>query len=569
MIKTAEILDDISENHGQFEHPREGSVSTRYGGLRMRLNTIIRGFFAWLVRFSWQLFNPDAWNQIRPTLFGVSRNHMPPRQRYWRLGWQKPCFLSMIMCLILKHDSEIRSEVISNPGMLADLPTPPAESFHYELEPKIAVLQLYHSRCSFKLENYNRMETGPEPRKYYYIESLMDISARLARLSRVDASDPYTSKQEDIDRLLQVCKEVFQSSSLPWESLELRSNSWANDRIGEISSRVYGRLATTVINPGTQNSDDSTSDLSVEPPWELALLNHHTALRVAFEAPYSIPLSIIKEKCSRFMSTEFMFLKTWNRSDSKLCQSWWDIDPPAVICATILDLLTPTEGKEHPVETCIKLSKCTGPSAIPLDIVHHGVPFSPKETLRVIGWSESISRRIFMDDWIHSLDDTPERFRQNQTNKISLQHSLKNYLKESGQVESPDYSWENISDLIPSENLLHLSLSDLGYSEQNEIDEIMKMGHHKDPSFLNIFTDFFFSKLLKQYPALLHYNGQSDIKRDLSEFILSGYPWGSFHPFRQKLKSLTSLPELPKLKEERFRSYQKTLLHYLSDSVRA
>ena len=142
--------------------------------------------------------------------------------------------------------------------------------------------------------------------------------------------DQYTAKDEQVDRLLLIWKEVTQQTTS------------ANTTITHVREKIERRAPTTIVNPGLTRPK---SIYSREPPWEFTCLNHHTALRIAMGYSESDEFEQVKKTCYDFLSTEFTFHPTWDRSKRSMSQGWWDIDTSGIVCATLLDSYIGKVGK--------------------------------------------------------------------------------------------------------------------------------------------------------------------------------------------------------------------------------
>ena len=100
---------------------------------------------------------------------------------------------------------------------------------------------------------------------------------------------------------------------------------------------------------------------------------------------------------------------------------------------------------------------------------------STQGDVTLFDWRKNVTPKVFGDDWVQSLEDTPDRFRSSQTKDTNLRHGLRTYLEGSGSSNDshkkhPDYSRESIYQLIPADDLLYLSHFDLGLNEIGDLD---------------------------------------------------------------------------------------------------
>ena len=171
----------------------------------------------------------------------------------------------------------------------------------------------------------------------------------------------------------------------------------------------------------------------------------------------------------------------------------------------------------------------------------------PRTDSHQLDWFWTPTTTVFGDEWVESLEDTPDRFRNSQTRTISLRRSLGQYLQYCKDYSGapyetpPSYSRENISELIPAADLLYLSLFDFGLD-----------WHERDWSYGR--DD------LKRY--------QNDVEGPLWEWIRDGHPWQSLADPERLAKELIARIQEPNLRQNLFKDHQSKLLGRLSDSVR-
>lgn len=177
-------------------------------------------------------------------------------------------------------------------------------------------------------------------------------------------------------------------------------------------------------------------------------------------------------------------------------------------------------------------------------------------------WNKSISSTVFGDEWVQSLEDTPEIFRNSQTKDVGLRRALREYLREFqdskwlSYEEPPSYSIEDIDKLIPAQDLLYLSLFDFTTDEDGDIE----LDYDWSRSQLNNARAEFFDRI-----------GAFDdeaCRQELWEWAIDGLPWESFNFSRFLAKDKEAKLRSPNLRQECFEGHQTEGLRRLSDSVR-
>ena len=176
-----------------------------------------------------------------------------------------------------------------------------------------------------------------------------------------------------------------------------------------------------------------------------------------------------------------------------------------------------------------------------------------------VDWRRSITKTAFGDEWVQSLDDTPNKFLSSQTKDIDLRYGLRPYLdsfrdyKGDSYAIPPSYSGQEIHRIIPVGDLLYLSVYDMGLPTDFG-EPIYCWGRFQLKNFQQDF----------QFPDL-----PESVKNDLWAWIIDGHPWESFSFPPSLSEDVIKKMKEPDLRKHVFQSHQANGLERLSDSVGA
>ncbi|MCJ1396587.1 hypothetical protein MMC18_009478 [Xylographa bjoerkii] len=496
-----------------------------YKGYKTRLQCVIKGVLLWTINVSWSSNPVSSWDSEhfdphRSTraishhqnqLFLKFGNYIEWDPEYlstlpsWSSKWQTSCFSLITINYVLTRYAWMAEELLPKKGLWSNLPRLSTGRVPRDLRLKTALLQWLHSACLMNIhEMVNKIPAGYSKEIHWsHTKDLERLCSKLRKpLQKIDF-DLYTEEEEEADRLILVCREL---------SPELPST---NKDISYVSEKIQHRTATRTINPGSSASERAAP---TEAPWELSCLNHHTALKIAVNRADNDDIKAAKEACFEFQSSDAMFLPTWDRSRPN------KEDPTNV----------QTQNKADPV------------------------PFIPKTDSSQLNWDWTPTTAVFEDEWIQSLEDTPDRFRSSQTKTISLRHSLKLYLESFNDSNDkpyknpPSYSRDNISELIPAGQLLYLSLFDFNLDGNTASQYCGR-------------NDLILSKYRDRFSERL--SAPTAFESSLWEWVIDGHPWESLTNPERFSKELRAKLQEANLREELFKDHQSVLLRRLSDSL--
>ncbi|KAM0809294.1 hypothetical protein AB5N19_09637 [Seiridium cardinale] len=301
--------------------------------------------------------------------------------------------------------------------------------------------------------------------------------------------DYYSSKHEELDRV------VLLGEELGLQSLDREAAASAHivSRARQTKARLEARRRTPRFNQGPTAWNARHEPLNS--PWELVCTNHELYLRIASESN----IESVRQRVFEFMTSDYSFMASWDISDGDMIAKWWDFEPGAIICATIIDLKTegrlPSAGLEAPTEQNMEHSIGELPSQADLAL-HQSVhnewldphnrhdQESPRghQTKQFLGTSDSgrpfewiyyKPRSEFHPAWwTHSLDDTPEFYEVKQTRNVYERHNFIKYLetrRSRNVVEDAIYAEVNVGEKIEPIDLQAFSCFDLCLTDQADL----------------------------------------------------------------------------------------------------
>ncbi|KAH7416666.1 hypothetical protein BKA64DRAFT_272574 [Cadophora sp. MPI-SDFR-AT-0126] len=336
--------------------------------------------------------------------------------------------------------------------------------------------------------------------------------------SRRAALDSYSNQDESADRLSFLGIEL----GLANEQESKRSSSC----LAQARRRILDRKPTLSLNPGAPLfGQDGSVRVSTSAPWELTCVNHHIRLQLWSDPDLEDGLYTARKNSLRYLSTNFLFIGSWDTSKSSVAASFWDLDASCMICATFLDMrireeslhiLLDPAAPESPSTNQPHTSRRRPSIALATEVPNEELAADPgKLNVELHGkrdfWDESVvellrkqlekqdaliqalakqSDNAFAFDWtrceppvpfhpatwLQSLDDTPELFRSTETRRVHLRSELERYLNVPRGIElnqrrgsivepAPDWTAGNISDKFEGDELMYISIYDIGLKD--------------------------------------------------------------------------------------------------------
>ena len=455
-------------------------------------------------------------------------------QHTWSSEWQTSCFSAITINYVLTRCAWIAKELIPDYELWNNLPTLSIGRVPRDLELKTALLQWLHWVCLINiLEMVNKPPAESVKATYWsHIRNLEHLCTKL----RKPAQKADFEEEEETDHLILICK-------------ELSSNIVSSDNTSSyVYEKIQRRTATRIINAGNTISKRA---VPVQAPWELSCLNHHTALRVAVNRVDNDDIKTAKEACFEFQSSDSMLFPSWERSEPTMLKLWWNTDVSSIVCATLLDLCS----RPALIASMLIYSNKEDSPIMQIHKKDHVSSISKPNSLQV-EWTWVPSVPIFEDEWVQSLEDTPDRFRSSQTKTISLRHSMDLYLQSYGYFNGqrpPLYSRDDIYELIPAEDLLYLSLFDFNMDRD-------ATSQYCGRANLNIlqYQDRFSQAV----------GAPEDLESVLWAWVIDGHPWECLANTASLPEELRTKLQEPNLRRTLFKNHQYELLKRLSDSVR-
>jgi hypothetical protein len=212
-----------------------------------------------------------------------------------------------------------------------------------ESTPKNDVLSWYDMSCLLLL--WQELYPEAESLELEQIHDAQEYREKIAKRLRKKQSGPYSMEDEELDRLFLLGDEL---------GLQNRSDTSATlvkARVEETRTKISDRKPTKIFNCGPQAENVRRSPrLISNAPWELALLNHHTLLQTTLYTAEDQSQSQSRDACFQFFLSDYTFMVSWDRADKSMIAKWWDIEPGAIVCSTLIDKIQ--QGK------CFFRSRC-------------------------------------------------------------------------------------------------------------------------------------------------------------------------------------------------------------------
>ncbi|KAK4221059.1 hypothetical protein QBC38DRAFT_149395 [Podospora fimiseda] len=146
---------------------------------------------------------------------------------------------------------------------------------------------------------------------------------------KTNQADRWSAEHDEVDYVLLLAEEM----GLDLLTTNGNSHHLAMSRGRQAKGRIRNRKRTTKFHPGPKPWMAARS-LS-NGPWELLAIHHESYLRVAEDEGSAIAA---RDRLFEFMLSDYSFMASWDRADENWIGTWWDIEPVAMICATLLDL---------------------------------------------------------------------------------------------------------------------------------------------------------------------------------------------------------------------------------------
>lgn len=279
----------------------------------------------------------------------------------WDRSFNRGCYASMAGWLVFRVCPEVVTPRFISEVVLPNLPVAydvGIDRAHREKQPtsKSNVLQWLHFSCILLLRDELGWEENEFPegvnRADLNLQQVIETQERFEKqVSRLKTSsaDGWSIEHEELDRVLLLAEEMGLD-----RLKSKKSHSLAVSRVRQTRRRIQERRRTIKFNTGPKQWMTARSLSNA--PWELHATNHEAYLRVAGEADV-IPA---RDRLFEFLLSDYSFMASWDRADSNMVRRWWDIQPVAMICATLLDLKLEGEFGRNRVAPSFKSSILTG-----------------------------------------------------------------------------------------------------------------------------------------------------------------------------------------------------------------
>jgi hypothetical protein len=265
-------------------------------------------------------------------------------------SYNQACFASLAVWYVMKYCPQAITEDLKSKILLPQL-----RKAYTSVEkrrtrgqedptPKNDVLQWFHLCCLLLIL---RQPAGQD--KDGYAVSGLDFSElsktqlkfqKYVTRLKTKQNEPYSLEHEEMDRLVLLGEELgLQALETPYTS------GLALARAKQTRKRIADRQRTTRFSPGPIAW--KSSRITSTGPWELSFLNHHSFLRITED----LNIRPSRDRCFDFLLSDYTFMTSWDRADSNMIGTWWDIEPLSVFSATLLDLKSESIHHYHPSGT--------------------------------------------------------------------------------------------------------------------------------------------------------------------------------------------------------------------------
>lgn len=258
----------------------------------------------------------------------------------WDTSYNRGCYATMAAWYVYKTCPAIITKLLAKRVIL------PLLSRSYELgvdrarrykQPtsKGNVLQWLHFSCILLL--HEKLDDGQDDFEYLDTNRVRNTQREFEKhVSRLKTSqaDGWSAEHDELDYVLLLANEM----GLDLLASNRNSHRLAQSRAKQTIARIRSRKHTTKYHPGPK------SWMIARPlsngPWELLAIHHEAYLKVSEDETQA---AAARDRLFEFLLSDYSFMASWDRADANWIGTWWDIEPVAMICATLLDLKD--EGK--------------------------------------------------------------------------------------------------------------------------------------------------------------------------------------------------------------------------------
>lgn len=342
LVKAYNFVDsrDLEVDLLEVEQPLE-SIRLRY---LERIRHVLAAAIRWLV-------NTD-FNSSRLLLGIGARNQqgrqgvVPIRQEdceraradaSFDQDYNRSCYATIAVWYVMKHcplavSDNFKTDVLAPKLALAYESVQHRATKDKSPTPKNDILQWYHMSTLYLI---CCQPFGKEKHAFHKAgigrEDLLRTQQRFQKYaSRLKASkaEYYSSDHEELDRV------VLLGEELDFQSIgdEAGAAAQVASRLKQTQARLEARRRTPRFNHGLTAWNSRHEPLYS--PWELLCTNHELYLRTGPERS----VESVRNRVFEFMNSDYSFMASWDTSDGDMIAKWWDFEPNAIVCATILDL---------------------------------------------------------------------------------------------------------------------------------------------------------------------------------------------------------------------------------------
>ncbi|KAK4465126.1 hypothetical protein QBC42DRAFT_26114 [Cladorrhinum samala] len=308
-----------------------------------RLADVIRKSLSWLfatdLRQERLLLAVNS--RIEPQMTGRLQSCLSKREHLtWDTSYNRGCYATMAAWYVCKTCPAVITQTLAERVILPLLPR------GYELgvmrarrnkQPtsKGNVLQWLHFSCILLL--HEKLGNGERDSGHSWADRVQIAQREFENhVSRLKTSqvEGWSAEHDELDYVLLLADEM----GLDLLANNRNSHRLARSRAKQTIARLRSRKPTTKYHPGPTPWMAARSVSNG--PWELLAIHHEAYLKVSEDETQA---AAARDLLFEFLLSDYSFMASWDRADANWIGTWWDIEPVAMICATLLDLKD--EGK--------------------------------------------------------------------------------------------------------------------------------------------------------------------------------------------------------------------------------
>lgn len=345
-IRTRDLVPDLFENFKSLAEIRATYLET--------LRRVLLSALVWLVNTNFRRSRLLLAVQSRP---GVDHHSFEYRRKKCEGGrvqisfeqnYNRSCYATLAIWYVMRHCPDAITQHFKTSILLPRLSAAlksvsQRASRDKQPTPKNDVLQWYHMSClyliccqQFSVDDQGNIQDAftlsPELSRQEIFEEQQRFQEFASRL-KGGREDAYTSKQEELDRV------VLLGEELGLNEIASDIGSLTKAKAGQARRRITERKRTKTFDPGPASWKPGQGFSNG--PWELTCLNHEILLQVAGDAR----VTSARDAVFQFLTTDYTFMASWDYAGSDWVSKWWNMEHSSIVCSTLLHLKE--EGIRH------------------------------------------------------------------------------------------------------------------------------------------------------------------------------------------------------------------------------